>query len=89
MTKNKLHVKKGDTVKVIAGDDKGKIGRVISVLPKTYRAIVEGVNIITKHSKPSATSPEGGRIQKEATIHISNLIISESTTKTVKSKTEN
>jgi large subunit ribosomal protein L24 len=74
----KVHIKKGDTVKVLSGDDKGKTGRVITVLPKDSRAVVEGVNIITKHSKPSAANPEGGRIQKEASIHISNLAVIDS-----------
>lgn len=84
----KLHIKKGDTVKVLSGDDKGKTGRVITVLPKKGRAIVEGVNIVTKHSKPTATNPEGGRIQKEASVHASNLIIFENKSSQAKSKTD-
>src|SRR6187402_451352 len=69
----KLHIKKGDTVKVIAGDDKGKSGKVLEVILEKNRAIVEGVNIVTKHQKPSAGKPEGGIKKTEATIHISNI----------------
>lgn len=69
----KLHIKKGDIVIVNAGEDKGKEGKVLSVDPKKQRAIVEGVNMISKHSKPSAANPNGGIIKKEAPIHISNL----------------
>jgi large subunit ribosomal protein L24 len=71
----KLHIKKGDTVKVIAGDDKGKSGKVLEVILEKNRAIVEGVNIVTKHQKPSAGKPEGGIKKTEATIHISNLML--------------
>ena len=70
---NKLHIKKGDTVVVVAGDDRGKKGRVLSVQADKQRAIVEGLNMVTKHTKPSAKHPQGGRIQMEAPIHISNL----------------
>lgn len=69
----KLHIKKGDTVIVLSGEDRGKQGRVLSVLVKKQRAIVEGINMVTKHTKPSAKHPQGGRIQMEAPIHISNL----------------
>ena len=69
----KLHIKKGDLVVVIAGEDKGKEGKVLSVDPEKQRAIVENVNIVSKHSKPSAANPNGGIIKKEAPIHISNL----------------
>jgi len=69
----KLHIKKGDTVKVLSGDDRGKTGRVLSVEPAKMRAIVEGVNIVTKATKPSAQYPQGGLVKKEAPIHISNL----------------
>ena len=69
----KLHIKKGDTVYVNAGDDKGKTGQVLRVLVKAQRAIVEGVNMVKKSAKPSAKNPQGGFIQKEAPIHISNL----------------
>ncbi|KGN72423.1 50S ribosomal protein L24 [Porphyromonas macacae] len=70
---SKLHIKKGDTVFVNSGEDKGKTGRVLEVLVKEQRAIVEGVNIIKKHTKPSAQHPDGGIVEKEASIHISNL----------------
>ena len=70
---SKLHIKKGDIVFVNAGDDKGKTGRVMQVLIKANRAIVEGVNIVSKHTKPSAKNPQGGIEKKEAPIHISNL----------------
>ena len=69
----KLNIRKGDTVKVIAGDDKGKEGKVLEVLLEKRRALVEGVNIVTKHTKPSAGKPEGGIKKVEASIHISNL----------------
>jgi large subunit ribosomal protein L24 len=69
----KLHVKKGDTVFVNAGDDRGKTGKVLEVLPARNRAIVEGINLVSKHTKPNAKSPQGGIIKQEATIHISNL----------------
>lgn len=75
---NKFHIKKGDTVKVIAGNDKGKTGKVLEIIPAKYRAIVEGVNIVVKHMKPSATSPEGGRNEIEAAIHMSNLMLVDS-----------
>ncbi len=70
---SKLHIKKGDTVQVLAGEDRGKQGRVLSVNAEKQRAIVEGVNMVTKHTKPNAKHPQGGRIQMEAPIHISNL----------------
>ncbi len=69
-----MKIKKGDTVKVIAGKDKDKEGKVISVDKKSNRVVVEGVNMITKHSKPSASNPNGGIIQKEAPIDISNVM---------------
>lgn len=71
----KLHLKKGDTVKVISGDNKGKTGLVLTVFTEKRKAIVEGVNIVSKHMKPSATNPNGGIKQIEAPIHISNLMI--------------
>ena len=70
---SRLHIKKGDTVMVISGEDKGHSGRVLEVLVKEQRAIVEGLNMIKKHAKPSAKNPQGGIISKEAPIHISNL----------------
>ncbi len=69
----KLHIKKGDMVYVLAGDDRGTTGRVLSVDVKKQRAIVEGANIVTKATKPSAQYPQGGLVKKEAPIHISNL----------------
>ena len=69
----KLHIKKGDTVYVNAGNDKGKTGKVLEVIPAKDRAIVEGVNIVSKSTKPNAQHPQGGIIKQEAPIHISNL----------------
>ena len=66
-------IKKGDTVYVNAGNDKGKTGKVLSVDPEKNRAIVEGVNMVSKHTKPNAKQPQGGIIKMEAPIHISNL----------------
>ena len=71
----KLHVKKGDTVLVLSGNDKGKQGKVMSVDPKSQRAIVEGVRMISKHTRPNAEHPQGGIIKREAPIHISNLMV--------------
>ena len=69
----KLHIKKGDTVYVNAGDDKGKTGRVLEVQVKKSRAVVEGINIVSKSTKPSAKHPQGGIVKIEAPVHISNL----------------
>ena len=69
----KLHIKKGDTVYVNSGNDKGKTGRVLEVQPKKQRAIVEGINIVSKAMKPNAKYPQGGIVKMEAPIHISNL----------------
>ena len=69
----KLKIKSGDTVKVIAGDHKGTEGKVLTVLKDKNKAIVEGVNMVKKHMKPSAQNPQGGIVEKEATIQISNL----------------
>ena len=71
----KLHIKKGDTVYVNAGESKGQQGRVLEILRKKNRAIVEGVNMISKHQKPNAAHPQGGIIKQEAGIHISNLML--------------
>lgn len=71
----KLHVKKGDTVIVNAGNYKGQQGKVLEVIRKTDRAIVEGVNMIKKHTKPNAANPQGGIVEKEAPIHVSNLML--------------
>jgi large subunit ribosomal protein L24 len=69
----KLNIKKGDTVMVIAGDSKGQQGRVLVVNREKEKVLVEGVNVVSKHSRPTNKSPKGGIIQKEAPIHISNL----------------
>ena len=69
----KLHIKKGDTVYVNAGDDRGKTGKVLEVVTEKSRAIVEGINMVSKHTKPNAKHPQGGIIKQEAPIHISNL----------------
>jgi large subunit ribosomal protein L24 len=70
---SKLHIKKGDNVIVIAGNDKGKTGKVLSVAPAENRAIVEGVNMVSKHTKPNTKAPQGGIIKKEAPINVSNI----------------
>ena len=70
---SKLHIKKDDTVIVLAGKDKGKKGKVLKVLVKDERAIVEGINMVSKSQKPSAQNPQGGIVKVEAPIHISNL----------------
>ncbi|MEA1897458.1 MAG: 50S ribosomal protein L24 [Bacteroidota bacterium] len=72
---NKLHVKKGDTVFVISGEYKGQQGRVLEVLRNKSRAIVEGMNMVSKHTKPNAQNPQGGIIKKEAPVHLSNLLL--------------
>lgn len=70
---NKLKIKTGDTVRVIAGDHKGQEGKVQKILREKNKAIVEGVNTVSKHEKPSASNPQGGIVKKEAALHISNL----------------
>ncbi len=72
---SKLHIKKGDTVIVTAGNSKGQKGKVLSVIVDKQRAVVEGVNIVSKSAKPSAKHPQGGIIKQEAPIHISNLSV--------------
>ena len=69
----KLHIKKGDTVAVIAGESKGKKGRVLEVDRDKNKAMVEGVNMVSKHTKPNAKAPQGGILKKEAPVHLSNL----------------
>jgi large subunit ribosomal protein L24 len=69
----KLHIKKGDTVFVNAGEDRGKTGRVLEVITAKNRAIVEGINMVSKHTKPNAEHPQGGIIKQEAPVHVSNL----------------
>ena len=70
---SKLHIRKDDKVVVLAGSDKGKTGKVLKVLVSKNRAIVEGVNLVSKSTKPSAKNPQGGIVKQEASIHISNL----------------
>lgn len=70
---SKMHIKKGDNVYVLTGEDRGKTGRVLSVLPEKGKAIVEGVNMVTKATKPTAQHPQGGLIKKEAPIQLSNI----------------
>lgn len=72
---NKLHVKKDDTVIVITGKDKGKKGRVIAAYPRENRVLVEGVNMVKKHAKPSQANPQGGILTQEAPIHVSNVML--------------
>lgn len=72
-SKIKLKIKTGDTVRVIAGDYKGKEGKVLQVYREKNKALVEGINIVSKHEKPSAKNPQGGIVKKESPIHISNL----------------
>ena len=71
----KFHVKKGDKVRILSGNDKGKEGEVLEVLTSKYRAIVSGYNMVTKHTKPSAENPNGGIEKTEAPIHLSNLMV--------------
>lgn len=71
----KIHLKKGDKVKVLSGNSKGKTGEVLQVFPAKYRAIVKDVNVVSKHIKPSATNPNGGIEKTEAPVHISNLMV--------------
>lgn len=71
----KLNIRKGDTVKVIAGDSKGQQGKVLSVSLAKKRVIVEGLNLVSKHTKPNATNTEGGIVKMEAPIHISNVML--------------
>lgn len=74
----KLNIKKGDTVKIITGDSKGQQGRVLKVQVKDGKAIVEGINMVSKHTKPNANNPQGGIVKKESPIHISNLMVIDS-----------
>lgn len=71
---NKLYVKKNDTVLVITGKDKGKKGRIIAAYPRENRVLVEGVNMVKKHTKPNQKNPQGGIIEQEAPIHVSNVM---------------
>lgn len=74
-TQPKLKIRKGDTVKVIAGNSKGKEGKVLEVMIEANKALVEGANMVTKHTKPNAANPNGGILKKEAPLHISNLML--------------
>jgi large subunit ribosomal protein L24 len=89
----KFHIKKGDKVKVLAGVSKGKEALVVEMLPSVNKAIVEGVNLVKKHQKPTATNPEGGIRETEAPIHLSNLMLidpkSGNATRTGRKKDEN
>jgi len=82
----KFHIKKGDTVKVIAGDSRGKTGKVLSVVTADSRAFVEGINIVSKHVKPSAAKPNGGIEKKEMPVHVSNLMLVDAEVAEVKTK---
>ncbi|MCH3880824.1 MULTISPECIES: 50S ribosomal protein L24 [Tenacibaculum] len=73
----KFKIKTGDTVKVITGTSKNTEGKVLQILKDKNRVIVEGANMVSKHTKPSATSPQGGIVKKEASIHISNVMLVE------------
>jgi len=77
---SKLHIKKGDSVKVIAGDSKNQEGKVLSIDKAKSRAFVEGVNLVSKHTKPNAKNPQGGIVKQEASVHISNLMLIEAGT---------
>lgn len=78
--RKKLHVKKGDEVRIIAGNDKGRQGRVLAVFPNRERVLVEGINMRVHHDKPTQQNPQGGRIEREAPVHISNVMVIDPTT---------
>lgn len=71
----KSHIKVGDTVKILSGESRGQEGKILVIDKKKDRATVEGVNMIKKHAKPSASNPEGGIVEKEGTVHVSNLMV--------------
>ncbi|RXT05357.1 50S ribosomal protein L24 [Ammoniphilus sp. CFH 90114] len=77
MSQKKLHVKTGDTVVVITGKDKGKKGRVLAAFPKENRVLVEGINMVKKHTKPNPANPQGGIVTQEASIHASNVMVAD------------
>jgi len=81
MDKHKLHIRKGDIVMVISGDSRGQQGKVLVVDSKKEKAIVEGINLVSKHAKPNAKQPQGGIIRKESPIHVSNLMVIDSSGK--------
>jgi large subunit ribosomal protein L24 len=70
-----VHVKKNDIVKVIAGKDRGKTGKILKVFPKKERVIIEGVNLVKRHTRPNQQNPQGGIVEKEAPIHVSNVML--------------
>jgi large subunit ribosomal protein L24 len=76
----KLKIRKGDLVKVVAGDSKGSQGKIVEIIIDKNRAIVEGANMVSKHTKPNAANPNGGIVKQEAAIHISNLALVEPST---------
>lgn len=78
--RKKLHVKKGDEVRVIAGNEKGKEGRILAVFPEKERVLVEGVNMRVHHDQPTQDNPQGGRIEREVAIHVSNVMLLDPTT---------
>ena len=77
MAEKKFKLKKGDTVRVISGESKGQEGKILEIITKKDRVLVEGVNMISKHTKPNAKSPQGGIVKQEGSIHISNLMLVE------------
>jgi len=81
MSRQKLHVRTGDQVLVLAGKDRGKKGKVLQVLPKKDRVLVEGLNLVKKAMRPTENNPEGGITEKEASLHISNVKVIESAAK--------
>ena len=81
MKKQKLHIKKGDNVMVITGDSRGQQGKVLILDAKKEKAIVESINMVSKHTKPNAKSPQGGIVKKEAPVHVSNLKVIDNTGK--------
>jgi large subunit ribosomal protein L24 len=81
MANKKLHIKKDDLVRVLTGGDRGKEGRVLRVLPKEDKAIVEGVRLVRKATRPTQQNPNGGIFEQEAAIHISNLMLIDPTSK--------
>lgn len=74
---SKMHVKTGDKVVVIAGKEKSKSGRILKVLPKESRVLVEGINVVKRHTKPNMANPDGGIVEKEAPIHVSNVALAD------------
>lgn len=87
----KLHIRKGDNVRVLSGRDRGREGRVMVVYPQTQKAIVEGINVIQRHLRPDQDNPQGGIVEREAPIHISKLMLLEggTPTRTGRKKSEN